>query len=64
MSPLDDLKGTEAEQCVVVGLSHNYPDLAVKVFETNPTAYSLFILPSLVAQGITKPVVRINNVIL
>ena len=61
MSPLDDLKGTKAEQCVVVRLSHNYPDLAVKVFKTNPTAYSLFILPTLVAQGINKPVVRINN---
>ena len=64
MFPLDDLIGTEAEQCVVVRLSHNYPDLAVKVFKTNPTAYSLVILPSLVAQGITKPVVRINSGVL
>ena len=57
MFPLDDLEGTEAEQCVVVRLSHKYPNLAVKVFETNLPAYSPFILPSLVAQGITTPVV-------
>ena len=49
--PLDDLKGTKEDPCLVVQCS---TDLALKVLNTNPAAFSIATVPTLMEQGITK----------
>jgi len=49
--PLDDLKGSKEDPCLVVQCP---TDLALKVFGTNPAAFSIATVPTLMEQGITK----------
>jgi len=49
--PLDDLNGTKEDPCLVVLCP---TDLALKVFGTNPAAFSIATVPTLMEQGITK----------
>jgi len=53
--PLDDLKGSKEDPCLVVQCP---TDLALKVFGTNPAAFSIATIPALMEQGIEKYKVR------